>query len=65
METKQDLTKYSENELSLHLFNDEYLYKARKQSHEYLRELLEEIFIFTEEQFDVLIQDIEDDLNEV
>lgn len=59
----QDITEYSENELSLIVMNDEVLYKMRKQI---LRDgkisVLSDIFKYTDEQFDVLLQDIKDDL---
>ena len=60
---KQDLTQYSENELSLIVMNDEYLYKMRRQI---LRspKLLDEYFIFDDDQLEVLLQDLRDDLEE-
>jgi len=59
---KQDLREYGEQELSLHVFNDEYLYKRRHNYH--FLDLVKEMFLFTEEQEETLIQDLEDDLNE-
>lgn len=56
---KQDLTQYSDNELSMWVFNDEYLYKMRKRSE--LEDILQEYFIFTPEQFEVLTQDLQDE----
>jgi len=59
---KQDLREYSENELSLLVFNDEGLYKMRDRS--CLVETLNDFFIFTDEQLEVLKQDIQDDNEE-
>ena len=58
-----DLTQYSDSELSLVVFNNEFLYDSRKNL-ESLREILDEAYIYTSEQWDELVQDIEDDLNE-
>lgn len=60
--SKTDLTQYSENELSLYVFNDEGLYRMRRNPHfiGYLRD----IYNFTEEQLKVLEQDLEDDAKE-
>jgi hypothetical protein len=55
-----DITQYGENELSLHVFNDEYLYNARLNK-SYLMALISEEFIYTDEQMDVLIQDLDDE----
>ncbi len=57
---KQDITQHSDNELSLIVMNDESLYNMRRRSD--LLEILKEYFIFTDEQAEVLRQDIEDDL---
>ena len=59
----QDLTMYSDDELSLQVFNDEGLYLIRDDVF-YLLEVLEKNFTFTDEQKDVLLQDINDDLSE-
>lgn len=59
---KQDLREYSDNELSLIVFNDEYLYRMRHK--EYLFEELDEFFLYTQDQLDTLKQDLEDDANE-
>jgi hypothetical protein len=56
---KQDLTQYSDGELSLHVFNDEYLYRQRNSRH--LKELLNEIFIFTDGQWEELENDLKED----
>ena len=55
-----DITRYDENELSLNVFNDEYLYNARLNK-SYLIDIINETFIYTDEQMDVLIQDLDDD----
>lgn len=59
---KTDLTEYSDNELSMHVFNDEGLYRMRNKP--YLKETLDEYFIYTDEQYEVLLQDIEEDNEE-
>ena len=59
---KQDLTNYSENELSLHVFNCESLYSMRNDSD--LIETLSEIFIFSTDQENVLTNDLIEDSNE-
>lgn len=56
---RQDLTLYSNDELSLWVFNDEALYRMRNRS--YLKDILDEHFIYSEAQYEQLIQDIEDD----
>ena len=58
----EDLTRYSDQELSLMVFNDEYLYNQRHNSG--FSDLIDELFIYTEEQKDELIQDLTDDLEE-
>ena len=59
----QDITMYSDNELSLQVFNDEYFYIERHNL-DYVLALCYEEFIFTDEQLNVLKQDIKDDLEE-
>lgn len=61
---KQDLTEYSDAELSLHVMNDYELYKMRRRPLRHLRTTLEEIFIFTTEQWEDLVETIEADLEE-
>ena len=53
---KTDLTNYSDSELSLVVFNDEYLYNIRHRSH--LIDTLNELFIYTDEQLEELKQDL-------
>lgn len=59
---KQDLTLHSDNELSLVVFNDEGLYRQRNNPR--LEDILEQYFMFTIEQFQVLAQDLQDERNE-
>lgn len=61
---RSDLRDYSDAELSLVVMNDEDLYKMRRQPLRHLREYLEEIFIFTTEQWEDLVETIEADLEE-
>jgi len=56
---KQDIREHSDQELSLLVFNDEYLYLRRHRSD--FIELIKEMFIFTDEQLQVLIEDLEGD----
>lgn len=60
---KSDLTEYSHHELSLLVFNTEYLYKQRRNIKR-LIESLNEFYIYTDEQLEVLLQDIAEDLGE-
>ena len=59
---KQDLTQYSSAELSLNVFNDESLYNQMHCSD--FKELIGELFIYTDEQWDELQEDLEADLEE-
>ena len=59
----QDLTQYSDDELSLQVFNDEGLYSMRHDTGNLL-EVLEEIFTYSFEQMEVLLTDLADDLDE-
>jgi hypothetical protein len=61
---KNDIREYSDSELSLHVMNDEYLYKMRRRPLRHLRADLEEMFIFTIEQWEDLVETIEADLAE-
>lgn len=60
--TKQDLTNYSEIELSLLVFNDEGLYNMRHKRN--FLNTIDELFIYTDDQLEVLKQDLEEDANE-
>jgi hypothetical protein len=53
---KEDLTQFSDSELSLRVMNDEVLYDMRRYSN--LRTELEMFFIFTNEQWDKLVEDL-------
>lgn len=59
MSKKKNLKDYGPGELSMWVFNDEYLYRNRLRKD--LREILEEQFEFTERQWDELEEDIADD----
>lgn len=61
---RNDIREYSDEELSLTVMNDYELYKMRRQPLRLLREYLEEIFIFTTEQWEDLVETIEADLEE-
>ena len=58
---KQDLTQYSDQELSLLVFNTESLYLYRRDFR-LLKALLDESFYYTMDQLEVLEQDILEDL---
>jgi hypothetical protein len=60
---KQDLTGYSDSELSLIVFNDECLYRQRRRRAS-LVETLREFFIFTDEQLQELNNDLDADEEE-
>ena len=62
----QDITHYTENELSLLVFNDEYFYRERNYQgkSDYVLALVAEEFIYTPEQLEVLKQDLIDDREE-
>ncbi len=62
MNTREDLTHYSDDELSLRVFNDEYLYTMRNRRA--LFNILNEQFISTLGQMKVLIDDIAQDNEE-
>jgi hypothetical protein len=57
---KQDITLYSDNELSLIVFNDEYFYNHRHKKD--LIPMLQDMFIFTGAQLKVLEEDLAEDL---
>jgi hypothetical protein len=56
---KQDIRDFSENELSLLVFNDENLYRMRNRS--YFIDIIQDHFLYTDEQLDILLQDLNDD----
>lgn len=57
---KQDITEYSDKELSLVVFNTEYLYNIRHR--ENFIEFLRELFLFRPEQLETFNQDLKEDL---
>lgn len=59
---KKDITKYSQNELSMVVFNEEYLYNMRGTS--YLEEFLNDNYVYTPEQWAVLQWNLEEDREE-
>ena len=61
---KQDLTQYSDDELSLQVFNDESLYNLRRYPAA-LDEAILNLFEYTNAQYQVLQTDLEDDRTEV
>jgi hypothetical protein len=56
---KTDITMHSENELSLIVFNDEYLYTRRHSK--FLVHTLKDLYKFTDEQMNVLINDLKEE----
>jgi hypothetical protein len=56
---KQDLRSYSDDELSLLVFNDEGLYRMRRRSD--FIETLNELYIFTADQLETLQADLSED----
>lgn len=60
-EGKTDLTEYGERELELHVMNDEYLYNRRFRL---TKAELEEMFVFTDDQWETLQQTIEEEASE-
>jgi hypothetical protein len=56
----RDLTLYGEQELSLNVFNDEYFYIER-ENRPYLMALIDEEFVYTDEQMEELVQDLDDE----
>jgi hypothetical protein len=59
-----DLREYSSSELSNWVMNDEYLYKLRHYPTSALKEALDECFLYTDEQWDELQEDLEADYEE-
>ncbi len=62
----QNITQYSDQELSLVVFNDEYFYTERDHNGnaDYLMALIEEEFVYTPDQLAVLMEDLEADKQE-
>lgn len=59
-----NLTLYSDKELSLQVFNDQYFYNERTNT-DYLLALVAEEFIYTPKQLEVLKQDLAEDALEI
>lgn len=60
---QDDLTAHQDNELSLRVFSEEFLYRGRHSKG--FTNILEDLFIFTSEQLDVLKDDLETELRDV
>ena len=64
---KTNITQYSDSELSLICYNEEGLYKDMRRTRgnpDQVRDIVDELFIYTPEQFDDLIETIDEDLKE-
>ena len=64
---KTNITQYSDSELSLICYNEEGLYKDMRRTRgnpDRVRDIVDELFIYTPEQFDDLIETIDEDLKE-
>jgi hypothetical protein len=62
---KTNITQYSDAELSLICYNEEGLYKDMRRTRgnpDRVRDIVDELFIYTPEQFDDLIETIDADL---
>lgn len=64
-----DITHYSDQELSLMFLNDEVLYKelmraVRRNDFTIIKEICDELFIYTEDQLEDLIDTFNDELIE-
>ena len=60
----KDLTMYSDNELSLQVFNDQYFY-SEIDDPKYLMALVKEEFVYTTDQMQTLVDDLNDYLMEI
>ena len=60
----KDLTMYSDNELSLQVFNDQYFY-SEIDDPKYLMALVREEFVYTADQMQTLVDDLNDYLMEI
>lgn len=60
IDQKQDISNYSDDELSMLVFNNEGFYRMRNNETR-LIEALTSHYIFTDEQLDVLKKDLEED----
>ena len=59
-----DLTMYSDNELSLMVDNNECLYLLAQESIESLLNMIDEFYIYTDRQLEVLKDDLNDELQD-
>ena len=60
----KDLTMFSDDELSLQVINDQYFYSEVNHP-EYLMALIKEEFVYTPEQMQTLVDDLDDYLMEI
>lgn len=60
----EDLRHYSDQELSIRVFNEEYLYDMRMGSKKLFIELLDNRFIYSDLQFSILVEDLKQDREE-
>ena len=60
----KDLTMFSNDELSLQVFNDQYFY-SEIDDPRYLMALIKEEFVYTPEQMQTLVDDLNDYLMEI
>jgi hypothetical protein len=56
MNQKTDITMYSEDELSLRVFNEEELYRERHDPN--FKKMIEDTFIYTRDQLITLCRDL-------
>lgn len=66
---KKDLTQYSDQELSMLVQNDEVLYNTymrcvRKNNIEELKNLVDDVYLYTKEQWEDLESDFESEVEE-
>ena len=59
----RDITHYSDQELSLLVFNEQYFYIER-HNRPFLMALIQEEFKYTDKQLEILINDLAEDLEE-
>lgn len=61
-ESRQDIRQYSDRELSLIIFNTEHLYRAMHRPN--FLAVIQDCFLYNDNQMVTLIADIEEDLEE-
>jgi len=59
-----DITMYSDDELSLMVDNNECLYLLAQESIESLLNMIDEFYIYTDRQLEVLKDDLNDELQD-